>query len=142
MPNVIFFIYDGSDAGRDYRAGDIVDIQDGVRLQNGVEVIRQPFLPPAAPFWLVRVWGVTKAECQFLMDVDYNGESLRTKRLWQIRNQNVPAAVRNYFAAHRFAGFGDPVDVAFYGATVAGDSVIQWADARTWMYNKNAHITA
>lgn len=144
IPNVIFTIYDGSDAGRDYKAGDIVDIQDGVRVNptTGGESLRQPFLPPAAPFWLVRVWGVTKAECQFLMDVDVDGQSVRTKRLWQIRNQNVPAAIRNYFTSHRFVGFGDPIDVAKYGSVVTGDTVIQWATARTWMYNKTTKTTA
>src|SRR5262245_54402307 len=105
--NVIFYVYDGTDPGRDYKNGDIVDIQDGWHQSpsTGVWTLRCPTLPPAPPYFLVRVWGVTKSQCSFLMDSDAPGGSMNTKRVWQIRTQDVPVDIRNYFTAHRWVGF-------------------------------------
>src|SRR5262245_5886718 len=106
--NVIFSIYDGSDAGRDYKQFDIVDIQDGWIESppgSGSWRLRCPTLPPAAPFWLVRVWFITKAQCSFLMDTVESGGSVQTKRAWNIRQQNVPNGIKNYFIANKWVGF-------------------------------------
>lgn len=142
----IFYLYDPTGNTRtDYSLYDIVDIADDTRIgDDGQPVMRFPALPPAVgqPF-LVRVAGVTKAESVFLTETELNNDnSVKTKRLWTLRTQNVPVAIRNYMAAHRFCGFGGAADVANYGSIVSGDTVIQWADARTWMYNKTTKTTA
>ena len=151
--NVIFFIYDGSDAGRDYANADIVDIQDGW-LQSpltGLWRLRCPSLPPGAPFLLVRIWSITKAECVFLMDTETSGGSVQSKRVWQLRQQEVPADIKTYFASHRWVGFArgpslDPEDnkaiEETYSTQVDGDFVIHWSDACSWMVTKKGHDTA
>jgi hypothetical protein len=139
-PNVIVYLRDSDRGTNDYKAGDIVDIQDGVRAsptELGVQVYRFPFLPPESPFWLVRVWGVTKAECSFLME-----STTANKRTWQLQQKDVPTAVKNYLLAHRFCGFGSADDIANYGATVSGDTVLQWSTVRTWFLNKDTKQTA
>ena len=151
--NVIFSIYDGSDAGRDYKSGDIVDIQDGwiQSPSTGQWRLRCPTLPPGPPFWLVRVWQVTKAQCSFLMDVDQAGGSVNTKRKWNIRTQEVPNNIRNYFSSHLWVGFasGPTLDAednaaiqAAYGTQVNGDFVIPWSQACTWMRSKQGNQNA
>lgn len=151
--NAIFSIYDGSDAGRDYKQFDIVDIQDGwiQSPSTGEWRLRCPTLPPAPPFYLVRVWQITKAQATFLMDVETNGGAVVTKRKWQIRQQNVPNNIKNYFIANRWVGFaaGAPLDAddtaaiqAAYGSQVTGDFVILWSQACDWMRSKQGNQSA
>jgi hypothetical protein len=151
--NVIFSIYDGSDAGRDYNQFDIVDIQDGwiQSPSTGVWRLRCPTLPPAAPFYSVRVWNITKAQCSFLMDTVTTGGSVQTKRAWLLRQQNVPNDIKNYFTGHRWVGFasGPTLDAddnaainAAYGAQVTGDFVIPWSQACDWMRSKQGNQSA
>lgn len=140
----IIVLRDSDRGTNDYKQGDIVDIMEDTRYDEAGNLVRrEPALPPAPPFWYVRVAGATKTQLQFLADVEYNADgTISKKRLWQLRQQSVPAAIKNYFLAHGFCGFGNPEDVAHYSATVAGDTVIQWSDARTWMFNKTAKTTA
>lgn len=109
----------------------------------GVSFVRHTYLPPASPFWLIRVWGVNLAQSEFLMAENPEGSPGQNgRKTWTLRQQLVPTNIKNFFLAKRFVGFGGADDIAYWGAVVSGDFELAWSTVRTWLYNKLTKTTA
>lgn len=130
--SVIFVLRDSDRGSNDYQQGDVVEVVSG---DVGV------WLPPAQPFWLLRVDGITLAEAKAYMTPEYDANGNMTKRrLWQLKQNKVPPAVKTFFLTHRFAGFGlEPYISQFIGTIpdISSDTVLWWAAVRTWLINKS-----
>ncbi len=120
--------------GNDYRQGDVVEVFDDTKPDGSVQ---RCVLPPAYPFWLVKVHGLTKAEAEQYMQPSWNPDgSLRVKRTWGVKVVRMSQDKRAFFLLHGFIGFGGPEDATYYGAVVDGDFALQWSEVVTWLQNK------
>lgn len=133
VPAVIFVLR-RSDRGDDYKAFDIVQVIDAFRADG---TLRGVVLPPADPFALVKVNGITLQEALPLMRPDLNPDgTIRNKRSWGFRAQSIPLSARNFFLSNWFVGFGSLEDQAIHGDVVIGDTVLLWTDVQTWIRPK------
>lgn len=83
-----------------YKRGDIVEV-----FKDDKPCV----LPPAPPFWIVKVSGLTKAQALRFMAPEWspiigpNGERIMvTRRAWRLDMDLVPRTVLNTLAANRY----------------------------------------
>jgi len=100
-----------------YKRGDVVEVFDDSRYGreeppgSGTFVVDAAYLaanPITAPFYIVKVVGVSLARAQRLIEPDTDGVDVRgrpivvrRRRFW-LRADDVPVSIRNQLAATRF----------------------------------------
>lgn len=76
-----------------YKLGDIVEVFD-----DSKPIV----IPPAAPFWIVKVTNLTAEEARAYLETVRNGSTITHRRRFKIDTSKIPAAARDILLANRY----------------------------------------